>query len=216
MKHNFTFLIIAVMLLIGLDYVGAWTAPGGNPPSQNVAAPVHTGTSTQTKAGNLAAANLFANTVSANDRMYSDWYCNLAGTDCIDAATLTSLTSGGGGAAPTGAVMAFNLSTCPAGWVAADGSAGTPDLRGTFVRGINGNANGRDVARGLGSYQTDELAGHRHTVADRFTAGIRAGGVKSWESVGSDYAYTITRNTSLTGGSETRPKNVALLYCVKS
>jgi len=34
-------------------------------------------------------------------------------------------------AAPQGAVMAFYLSACPSGWIAADGTNGTPDLRAT-------------------------------------------------------------------------------------
>jgi len=35
---------------------------------------------------------------------------------------------------PTGFIGAFNLSACPTGWAAADGSNGTPDLRGEFLR----------------------------------------------------------------------------------
>ena len=61
---------------------------------------------------------------------------------------------------PSGAIMAFNLATCPAGWSAADGTNSTPDLRGVFVRGIGGDANGRDSARTLADYQTDAFQGH--------------------------------------------------------
>jgi hypothetical protein len=35
---------------------------------------------------------------------------------------------------PTGAVMVFNLAICPTGYIAADGTNGTPDLRGEFIR----------------------------------------------------------------------------------
>lgn len=35
---------------------------------------------------------------------------------------------------PPGAVMAFNLSACPTGWSIANGTGGTPDLRGEFIR----------------------------------------------------------------------------------
>lgn len=40
---------------------------------------------------------------------------------------------------PPGAVMAFNLASCPTGWSAADGggSPARPDLRGEFVRGLD-------------------------------------------------------------------------------
>ena len=34
-----------------------------------------------------------------------------------------------GSTMPAGAVIAFNLSSCPSGWLAADGSGGRPDLR---------------------------------------------------------------------------------------
>lgn len=37
--------------------------------------------------------------------------------------------------APTGAVMAFNLASCPAGWSAMDGNAGRPDARGRTIVG---------------------------------------------------------------------------------
>lgn len=36
---------------------------------------------------------------------------------------------------PAGAVMPFALAACPAGWAAADGAAGRPDLRGRFPIG---------------------------------------------------------------------------------
>lgn len=76
-------------------------------------------------------------------------------------------------AAPPGIVAAFNLSSCPTGWVAADGTGGTPDLRGQVVRGLNnfgsaagtradGNEDPDGGARALASYQADMFQGHRH------------------------------------------------------
>lgn len=53
---------------------------------------------------------------------------------------------------PSGAIMAFNLATCPTGWTAANGTSGTPDLRGEFVRGLD-SGRGIDVGRTLGSNQ---------------------------------------------------------------
>ena len=67
---------------------------------------------------------------------------------------------------PSGAIMAFNLSSCPTGWKAADGGNSTPDLRGTFVRGIGGSANGRDSARTLADYQLDAFQGHWHKMSN--------------------------------------------------
>jgi len=75
---------------------------------------------------------------------------------------------------PSGAVIAFELSSCPTGWSAADGTNGHADLRGTFVRGIGGDTNGRDVVRTLLSYQTDDFKSHNHGgvfIADGSTHG---------------------------------------------
>lgn len=59
---------------------------------------------------------------------------------------------GGGGIVPIGAVMAFNLASCPNGWTIADGAGGRPDLRGEFIRGLD---SGRmvDTGRTLKSLQ---------------------------------------------------------------
>ncbi len=45
---------------------------------------------------------------------------------------------------PPGAVMAFNLTTCPTNWSEADGGGGRPNLRGQFIRGLNSTATGID------------------------------------------------------------------------
>ena len=45
---------------------------------------------------------------------------------------------------PPGAVMAFNLTTCPTNWSEADGNVGRPNLRGQFIRGWNSTATGID------------------------------------------------------------------------
>jgi len=53
---------------------------------------------------------------------------------------------------PTGAIQAFNLASCPTGWIAANGSNGTPDLRGEFIRGLD-SGRGVDTSRTLASSQ---------------------------------------------------------------
>ena len=115
---------------------------------------------------------------------------------------------------PAGAVMAFNLESCPDGWVEADGTGGTPDLRGTFIRGMNGDENGRDVARALKSYQVDDFKSHNHGIPN-----IDLGHRHTAATAATDYYVykSISSYDSLSeGGDETRPKNVALLYCVKT
>ncbi|MDD2870471.1 MAG: hypothetical protein PHS49_00645 [Candidatus Gracilibacteria bacterium] len=57
---------------------------------------------------------------------------------------------------PAGAVMAFNLSSCPSGWIEANGGSGTPDLRGEFIRGLD-NGRGVDSGRTLNSWQAPSI-----------------------------------------------------------
>ncbi|MGD9276077.1 MAG: hypothetical protein PVJ67_02805 [Candidatus Pacearchaeota archaeon] len=127
------------------------------------------------------------------------------------------------GAIPSGAVMAFNLNTCPGGWSPADGSGVSGDypsldLRGVFVRGMetfdgvsfNNRDEDRSGAGTLGTYQDDEFEEHRHQLDKT------AGGVETVSGELSDYRGGYSPiYTSYEGGTETRPKNVALIYCVR-
>jgi microcystin-dependent protein len=136
---------------------------------------------------------------------------------------------------PTGAVMAFARQTPPSGWLECDGAlvsrttynalftaigiafgAGDgvntfklPDLRGEFPRGWD-HGRGVDPGRTFGSAQLDDFKSHTHSynvsIAD--TNGFALGELTHGE-VG------VPANTGATGGTETRPRNVALLYCIK-
>jgi len=55
---------LALVLSVGISYVSAWTAPTVTPPNGNVAAPVNTGSTAQTKTGNITANYLFASSES--------------------------------------------------------------------------------------------------------------------------------------------------------
>lgn len=86
-----------------------------------------------------------------------------------------------------------------------------PDLRGEFVRGAD-MGRGVDAGRVFGSVQADELKSHRHTVTVKsFTTGFAGG----FMALGNNSGTTTAANTSLIGGNETRPRNVALLACIK-
>jgi microcystin-dependent protein len=135
---------------------------------------------------------------------------------------------------PTGALFWMAKSTPPTGYLECDGSAisrstyaalfaeisdehgvgdgsttfNLPDLRGEFVRGWD-NGRGVDGSRAFGSAQADALDSHSHTV----TLGGSSGS-------GSIQANTASGNigsapTSSTGGTETRPRNIALLPVIK-
>ena len=66
------------------------------------------------------------------------------------------------GSTPSGAIMAFNLSSYLSGWSPANGTGGTPDLRGVFVRGLD-SGRGIDPGRTLGTYQDYATASPQRT-----------------------------------------------------
>jgi phage-related tail fiber protein len=80
-----------------------------------------------------------------------------------------------------------------------------PDARGTFDRGWD-HGRGLDPGRTFGSYQVDEFKSHTHTLPQ--------GGNDSGSNVYGKSSSGFVA-TSATGGSETRPKNVAYLPIIK-
>ena len=133
---------------------------------------------------------------------------------------------------PAGMVQAYAGSAAPTGWLKCNGAAvsrttyatlfaaiGTtygsgngsstfnvPDLRGEFVRGWD-DSRGVDSGRTLGSFQLDDFKSHTHT----FAGSTASGGSGSSNRDGT----RTTKTTDATGGSETRPRNIAMLYCIK-
>ena len=119
-------------------------------------------------------------------------------------------------AAPQGAVMAFHLSTCPDGWIPADGEDGAPDLRGNFVRGLDNmgiGAAGRDVLRSSGDYQLEQVGAHAHTIPRATIPWSTAG--TSVSNISDEAGFTVNDRSTGTTGGETRPENVALLFCMR-
>jgi microcystin-dependent protein len=85
-----------------------------------------------------------------------------------------------------------------------------PDLRGEFMRGWD-DGRGVDSGRSFGSAQSDELRSHTHTYAATQQSETTQQGTN--QTVAQD--TFPTRTTGATGGNETRPRNVALLACIK-
>ena len=112
---------------------------------------------------------------------------------------------------PSGAVEAFNLGSCPTGWIIADGTGGTPDMRGYFVRGLD-TGGSVDPGRSLATLQQDQIQDHTHTYSSFSGLNAAAGGGSLAGSAGATTSIPNSGNH----GAETRPKNVALLYCQKS
>lgn len=142
--------------------------------------------------------------------------------------------------APAGLVAAFARTSAPTGWLKANGAAvsrtayadlfaaiGTrfgagdgvntfnlPEMRGEFIRGLD-DGRGVDTGRTLGTAQADMLASHSHHLANYKP--VNANIVKPIEGGAelSTVGLGTAVSTNSTGGTETRPRNVALLYCIK-
>jgi microcystin-dependent protein len=143
------------------------------------------------------------------------------------------------GGFPTGGVLMFAASGVPAGWLECDGSIlpinsytslyevvgqnfkadGTtfdtvtgfqiPDMRGLFVRGWSHGSN-IDSGRVFGKTQEDMVGPHTHPYTT-FVIGERRGDHAILAAAGER-----TSNTGNNSGTETRPKNIALIYCIKT
>jgi phage-related tail fiber protein len=111
-----------------------------------------------------------------------------------------------------------------------------PDLRGEFLRGWD-DARGIDAGRTLGSAQTDQNKAHGHSASTDVSGGhshsyvdtdteVTSGSLQTgsgWQiqdrqttyQTGSagDHSHGVTVSSS--GGNEARPRNVAMLACIK-
>ncbi|MTI62158.1 MAG: hypothetical protein FH762_19605 [Firmicutes bacterium] len=87
-----------------------------------------------------------------------------------------------------------------------------PDWRGEFFRAAD-LGRGVDSGRELGSWQEDAFESHTHDLSRSLLGGTTstATGSVAASGIGSVLGFFATK----TGGSETRPRNVALLPCIK-
>lgn len=137
---------------------------------------------------------------------------------------------------PAGSVFYFARPTPPSGYIKANGAVvsrttyanlfaaiGTtfgsgdgsttfalPDLRAEFIRGLD-DGRGIDPARAFGSWQEDMFKSHYH---ETDLEGPKLDGPTRYAGV-MGYLNHPTTNTFNTGGAETRPRNIALLACIK-
>jgi microcystin-dependent protein len=147
----------------------------------------------------------------------------------------------GGSSSAIGQIAAFATSTCPTGWLKANGATpaqatypglyaaiGTtwgpaaagnvtlPDFRGMFLRGItDGRATdpngGALTAQALAAFVDDQFESHTHT----YTAGGSSTIALSAGGVPVNQSAPSSTNTGATGGTETNPKNEGVLYCIQ-
>lgn len=98
-----------------------------------------------------------------------------------------------------------------------------PDLRGEFIRGLD-NGRGVDAGRIFGSWQSDDLRAHRHdlliigvqggSLADAGPGALR-GATSGLRRDAETTPVAFTDAVDLSGGLETRVRNVAMNYIIK-
>lgn len=112
--------------------------------------------------------------------------------------------------------MAFNLSTCPTWRIAADGNNGTPNLRWEFIRGWDFNNSWVDNGRALWSLQSDSIKNHRHYANPTNNSLVNGAPDYANALINLDIQSTIRTTWDMVWWwTETRPRNLAFLYCIK-
>jgi microcystin-dependent protein len=159
---------------------------------------------------------------------------------------------------PPGSIMAYMGTNAPTGWLLCDGSAvsrvtysrlfgvigvangygdgmntfNVPDLRGMFLRGVDGIAGidierdmrsaakpGGNAGNAVGSLQQDQFRSHNHANGV-FNRILELSGGTSTTTTATDVTYNepdIVNSVPMmnAGGTETRPKNVYVNYIIK-
>ena len=116
---------------------------------------------------------------------------------------------------PTGAIMFFDLASCPDGWTALNSE-------GAFIRDIGGEAAARGVLQesgvpnlvgfnGMSHY--GQVDGKLFTISSILGSKSHKGG--GWE-VGADFNASGYSDVYKDGLNEVRPKNIAYLACKKN
>ena len=181
--------------------------------------------------------SLFKYALSSIRNLFSSYFVSLAGgamtgaltlnanpSDALGAATKQYVDAAATSATLSGAIVMWGGSSVPTGWLECNGQStasapnlvpiyGTnvPDLRGEFIRGWD---NGRNVDSGrvIRSAQAQDVQPHTHSysaptsVATSNQAGFNAGTIFA----------SSPSTTGSTGTVETRPRNVALMFIVKT
>lgn len=157
--------------------------------------------------------------LSCTDGQVAAWNNGNSSWECSDAPA-----AGGGSVDASGMIVAFEASSCPTGW-----TEYTP-ARGRFLRGLD--PDGTTDADGLriaGSTQEDAFQGHRHamqfstaTPVEAWTVDYNVGATFGRGANGGGSNYGTMRiadpiadlvNGTPRISSETRPKNVAVIFC---
>lgn len=145
-------------------------------------------------------------------------------------------------ALPVGVVQAYFGSTTPAGWLECNGALvlktdypalyakrsawggsenvsyfSLPDLRGEFLRGWD-HGRGVDAGRALGTAQTEEVGSHTHAISGTRTFALSIDDMTGTllPPVRTDIGSAATTITDANTGTESRPRNVAVMFIIKT
>lgn len=214
------------------------TANAASTTANGIAATANTALTNSTNAVNTAnTANSTANTANSTANTANSTANSALSTANSATSTANTALSTAQALNPTGMVIWVAMSSAPTGFIKCNGAAvsrstyaalyaalggasspwgqgdgintfNVPDLRGEFIRGWD-DGRGVDSGRSFGSFQADEFKSHTHPY-DASRGGSDYGGANP--ASGSPSSGT----TGATGGSETRPRNVALLACIKT
>lgn len=182
------------------------------------------------------SGSLFKYTLTAVKDLFSSFFVSLTGATMTGALILnnstpdTAATAASKGyvdataaaATLSGAIVMWGGSSAPSGWLECNGQStagfpnltaiyGTnlPDLRGEFIRGWD-NGRGIDTGRTILSAQGQDIQPHTHPITSySYLRNFEGGAALAW-------AGTASTSTGSTGGTETRPRNVALMFIVKT
>ena len=197
--------------------------------------------------GTIAAAKLVANSLSDSQITAK----GITAASIADGTITSTQIAAGIGLCPAGVILPYGGTSAPTGFLLCDGTSylratysalftaigtayGTadgahfnvPDLRGRFLRGVDGGTardpdassrtamnTGGATGNNVGSIQADQLKSHNHTIhanAGSFTAGSTE--IQAANSTGTHADITINS----TGGNETRPLNAYVNYIIKT
>ena len=190
--------------------------------------------------------SLFKYALSSIRNLFSSYFVSLTGGSMTGALTLNANPSDALGAATkqyvdaaatsatlSGAIVMWGGSSVPTGWLECNGQStasapnlvpiyGTnvPDLRGEFVRGWSNGRSGVDTGRPLRSAQGQDVQPHTHTPPSGYqyvtTPFTGDGEIDGSGSTGSGERDASAVPSAVNAGTETRPRNVALMFIVKT
>ncbi len=242
-KNTIIIVLVCALALTATQIALAWQGPSGNPPANNTPAPINVSSQSQTKVGDLlvdgylrgGALRSFGKTLlnyatvaeiptvatftelalAVKGKVGANQYCDELGEHCFSPNQVgTGGTTGGGDGVPTGAVMAFDLDTCPTGWTAyaALGGKNIIGANTTYARGSTGGSAQHTLT-------IEEMPSHGHNVQIvKSDGGGGSGGfVLGTDRTDANKYRTLDQNNA--GGGlphSIMDPYIALLYCKKN